>query len=255
MTNVLVVEDHDQLAGAVGRELEVEHGYSVASVRDPLAMRTELEQNAYDLVVVDLLFAHLSRDFDNRRLSGHVGLSAPSLLITGLTAIRIVRTQAPETRIVVWTSGEANRRLHLLYSYEEFGQRIFCSKSPGTGRVDTLADALKAAAGRSNYFDPVLNPYLPASGAISISHTLLHDECRRAVWRAIAIGAHNRAQIARLTGYSERYIGHQIPKMYAELRAFDPGLPESRQPHIEVVRYAATNWEFFLDDAVRHAYP
>lgn len=253
--SVLIVEDSTQLAQAVREQLEAWHGYSVTCVRDPDEMLSELAKRTYDLALVDLLFEHISRDFNHRRLAGQVWLSAPPFLVTGLTALRIAHESAPSMRTVVWTSGEANRRLHLLYAYEVLGERIFCSKSSGAERAQALADALSAAGRGVPHIDPVLNAYLPTAKAATLAGTILREPFRRAVWRAIALGAHTRAEISRLTGYSPRYIGNEIPEMYADLRTLDPGLPESRQPLIEVVRYAATNWEFFLDEAVRHAYP
>ena len=58
-----------------------------------------------------------------------------------------------------------------------------------------------------------------------------------------------------MAGYSGRTVGNRIPEMYQDLLEFDTGLRESRSPLLEVVRYAAANWQFFLDDAVRVMYP
>ncbi len=253
MTSVLIVEDSLQLAEAVREQLETWHGYTVTCVRDPVAMRVRLDQESFDVALIDLLFEHLSHEFNSRRVAGQVRLSA-QLLVTGLAALRLAR-DTPGTRTVVWTSGEANRRLHLLYAYEELGERVFCSKSSGEEHAGSVAAALQAAHAGRPYVDPVLNAYLPTKTAASIAQTVLRDPLRRAVWRAVALGAHSRSEISHKTGYSARTVGNEIPEMYADLRALDPGLPASRQPLTEVVRYAATNWEFFLDDTVRQAYP
>jgi DNA-binding NarL/FixJ family response regulator len=255
MSNVLIVEDATQLATAVAYQLENWHGYSVSCVRDPNAMRAQLAAQHYDLALVDLLYEHLNQEFNTRRLAGQVSLTAPVLLVTGLTALRTIQQLSPGTRTVVWTSGEANRRLHILYAYEELSQRVFCSKSSDAEHAGAIADALRAAADGLGYVDPVLNSYLPRPGAATISATLLREEVRRAIWRAVALGAHTRTDVARVTGYKPRYVGNQMPDMYADLQSFDPGLPDSHQPLIEIVRYAATNWQFFLDDAVRQTYP
>jgi hypothetical protein len=133
--------------------------------------------------------------------------------------------------------------------------RNYCSKSPGTGRRDTLEYAAREAFERRQCVDPVLNPYLPSGRGRSASQILLGDECKRAIWRAIALGADSRAEIGRAAGYAPRTVGRQIPEMYRDLLEFDMGLPGRRTPLLEVVRYAAMNWHFFLDEAVRAAYP
>lgn len=252
---ILLVEDSDQLAGSVSRELETEYGHAVTWIRDPLALNAVLDGETFDVAIVDLLYEHLNRDFDARRLAGDVSVRGDGLLITGLTAIRLLRQRLPDAGIVVWTTGESNRRLHLLYAYQDLAMRNYCSKSPGTGRSDVLEGAARTAAEGGRYVDPVLNPYLPADRTRRASEILLQDECKRAIWRAIALGAHTRSDIGRLAGYAPRTVGRVIPEMYRDLLEFDVGLADRRTPLVEVVRYVATSWQFFLDEAVRDRYP
>ncbi|MFD7626485.1 hypothetical protein ACFV7Q_10630 [Streptomyces sp. NPDC059851] len=252
---ILLVEDSDLLAGAVGRELEREYGHVVTPVRDPLGLDGLLERERFDMAVVDLLYEHLNKDFDALRSSGKLGIRGNALLVSGLTAIRTLQNRPSPVPTVVWTSGEANRRLHLLYSYQDLGVRAYCSKSPGTGRLDVLEAAARQAVAGAPYVDPVLNPYLPSRKARSASRILLEDETKRAIWRAVALGARTRQEIGTLAGYAPRTVGRLIPEMYQDLTEFDIGLPESRTPFVDLVRYAAGNWQFFLDEAVRAAYP
>jgi DNA-binding NarL/FixJ family response regulator len=252
---VLIIEDHTQLAGLVGRELEQEFGYTVMLARDPVEAMAASRDGEFDLAVVDLIYADLSRAFDARREAGSVSLTSASLLVTGLAAVHHLTVPRSGTGVVIWTSGEANRRLHLLFAYEDLAVRVFCSKSSGTGRLDTLMTALKAAADGRGYVDPVLNPYLPAAGQPTVSSTLLRDPPRRAVWRALAIGGHTRKRISEITGYSERHVGNLIPPMQEDLAALDAGLRASKAPMADLVSYASKNWEFFLDDTVRAMYP
>jgi hypothetical protein len=116
-------------------------------------------------------------------------------------------------------------------------------------------DALKAAADGRTYIDPVLNSYLPADGAPAISATILHDQSKRSIWRALALGARTRGQISAITGYSSRTVGNLIPAMFDDLAALDTGLGRGDAPMAEVVSYASRNWEFFLDDTLRTMYP
>lgn len=252
---ILLIEDSDHLAGAVTRELEKDYGHTVVWLNDPARLEPALAGDHFDVAVVDLLYEHLNREFDARRLAGGVQVRGEQLLITGLTAIRILRERRPSIPTVVWTSGEATRRLHLLYSYQDLKMRNYCSKSPGTGRVDMLEQAARMSHGLGSYVDPVLNPYLPSERGRSASEILIGDECKRAIWRAIALGAHTRTEIGRAAGYAPRTVGRRIPEMYEDLREFDQGLAVRRTPLLEIVRYVAGNWHFFLDEAVRAAYP
>jgi DNA-binding NarL/FixJ family response regulator len=255
MTAVLIVEDMSLLADSVAEQLGTWHGFSVTCVRDPHAMRAELGRRTFDVVLIDLLFQHLDQEIEHRRRDGLIGLSSPCLLVTGLTAIQAVQEMSPDTPTVVWTAGEPNRRLHILYAYEELGQRVFCSKSAEAPHANSVAEAIAAAISRIPYVDPILSAYLPTRSAPSLRSTVLKDQVKRAIWRSVAFGAYTRRDIAKLTGYAPHYIGSQIPLMYDDLRVFDPGLPDSRQALNEIIRYAGDNWEFFLDEAVRRAYP
>jgi DNA-binding NarL/FixJ family response regulator len=255
MARVLLVEDHSMLAGAVSHELTNEYGHRVSWVPDPPAMRQAITSTRYDVVVVDLLYEHLNRRFDERRTARPPDIYNDELLVTGLTAIHTLSTLAPQTAAAVWSSGEANRRLHLLFAYEDLKVRVFCSKSSGTGRVDSLHAALQAALRGEHWTDPVLNVYLPTGRARRLSEILLREPQHRAIWRAIALGAHSRREIAQRTHYSVGAVGNGIPAMYDELLEFDQGMARAGPPLSELIGFAAMNWQFFLDDAVRARYP
>jgi DNA-binding NarL/FixJ family response regulator len=255
--DILLVEDSDQLAGATSRELEQVYGHKVTWVRDPTSLEEKLSKQRFDVAIVDVLYEHLNREFDVKRLARKIRVRGDQLLISGLSAIYMLRQKSPEVGTVVWTIGEANRRLHLLYAYENLVMRNYCSKSSGTGRADTLARSARMAHEGQQFIDPVLNPYLPLEKehARRASDIILNDECKRAIWRAIAVGADTRSEIGRLAGYSDRTVGNRIPEMYRDLLEFDAGLVPSKSPFLEVVRYATSNWQFFLDEAVRLMYP
>lgn len=250
---VLLVEDHDQLAGPVARELERKFGYSVTHARDPIDAARTLVERPIDVAVVDLLFEQRNHDFEARRAAGGVNLTDGQLLISGLFVLH--RLLLGKTKAMVWTSGEANRRLHLLFAYEELGVTDYCSKSSGGGGVDVLHEAIQATAAHRQYVDPVLNAYLPERGSVTLAMTLLRDRAKRSIWRAAALGARTRRMISDVTGYSERHIGNVVPRMADDLAAFDPGLEPAGAPLSDVVGYASRNWEFFLDHAVRELYP
>lgn len=252
---VLLVEDHSQLAGPIARELETEHGHYVIWTRDPLEAANQLRNETFDVAVIDLLYENLTHQFDANRRARRVSLTGSSrLLITGLFAVQEFRASRPSGGVVLWTSGEANRRLHLLFAYEDLGVRAFCSKSSGTGKADLLHETILAAHRDSPRVDPVLNSYLPVTGDAAVGKTLLREECHRSIWRALALGCHTREEIAKVTGYARRTIGNSIPLMLRDLMQMDPGLRPGQRPINELVSYASRNWEFFLDESVRTTY-
>lgn len=250
---VLMIEDMDTVSGPVSRELQSQYGYDVTCLRDPSELTAILPLVTFDVAVVDLLFEPMSRGFQARLAAGDVNLGSGPLLITGLTALRLLAQARHPIPSVVWTTAEANRRLHLIYAREEaeLGTKCFCSKTPGTGTTETLHLAIEAACAGQAFADPAINPYLPSPTSPRLSDTLLKDACSRSIWRAIAAGAKDRATISRLTPYKMKTVANQIGRMYECLREFDQGLPETRFAQNEIVSYAGRNWEFFLDDAVR----
>jgi DNA-binding NarL/FixJ family response regulator len=251
---VLLIEDHVPLAGLVGRELTDKHGYEVTLARDPLSARAEYEVSGYDIAVVDLLYEHLNAEFEAVLARGELTARSPGLLVSGLLAVRDISAVLPSTGIVLWTSAEANRRLHLLYAYEQMNMRVFCAKSSG-GNADVLTSALRAAAAGRAFVDPVINSYLPGADAAAISATILRDPPKRAIWRALALGARTRDEISDSTRYSKRTIGNLVPGMLDDLIQLDPGIRRSSAPLVQVVSYASRNREFFLDEVIRESFP
>jgi DNA-binding NarL/FixJ family response regulator len=209
----------------------------------------------YDLAIIDLIYAHLNEEFEILRKKGAVSIGNPQLLVTGLLAIKELSTPPRDTKIVIWTSGDANRRLHMLYAYEELGMRVFCSKSSGNGTTDTLVSALKAAAAGQVFIDPVLNPYLPATNSPKLSETILRASVNRTIWRALALGARTRSEVSEITRYGKKTIGNRIPEMLDELVQFDAGVPRGSAPMAQLISYASSNWEFFLDETIRARWP
>jgi DNA-binding NarL/FixJ family response regulator len=253
---IVLVEDSTQLAGAVARELQADYGFPVTRACDVDDLRAQLGRGLdVDVLVTDLLFEHVNRAFAARSEAGQVSLTSGRLLESGLAAVRLMQRRHPGVGVVVWTSGEQNRRLHLLFAEQELGVRCFCSKSSESGRSDELRNAVEAAADGEPYADAMLNPYLSPPGALSVGCNLLSEPAKRGIWRAIALGADTRRRIEHLTGYSARTVGNKIPEMYDDLRRLDPGLPADAKPFIEIVRYATSTREFFLDEAVRELYP
>ena len=252
---VLLIEDHTQLAGLVSRELRQEYDYEVTSVRNPIEAAERYQDETYDVVVVDMLYEQLSREFDERRTVGRRALTGGRLLVSGLTAVSDVGARSKRTGVVLWTSGEANRRLHLLYAYEDLGVRVFCSKSAGTGDTGPLREAMSAAVAGRAHVDPVLNAYLPVDGAPTVSATFLRDKAKRSIWRCLALGARSRGEISEISGYSTRTVGNLISGMLEDVMALDPGVRRTGAPMSEVASYASRNWEFLLDDVVRARYP
>jgi DNA-binding NarL/FixJ family response regulator len=253
--NVLLIEDHSQLAGLVRQELQEKHGYKTTWEQDPIQAREKYQKENYDIAIIDLLYSHLSQDFEDLRRNRMVTATSRQLLVSGLMAAQELTAPPRHTRVVIWTSAEPNRRLHILYAYEELGIRVFCSKSSGEGTSDTFVSALEAAAEGRTFADPVLNSYLPAANSLGLRKTILRESNKRAIWRALALEARTRSEISDITGYSNRTIGNLIPAMLDDLIEFDPGISRNSPPMAQLISYASRNWEFFLDEVVRTQLP
>lgn len=248
-----MVDDHPYYIDSVRRDLVARHGHTVECVNDPWEAAEALAADDYDVVIADILYDGLLRDFETRRAAGTVRLTEP-LLLSGLAVLK----EAAEQRagLVVLTGGDPLRSLHLRYAYEELRVRVYLSKANHASGTDTINQAVVAAAERRSRIDPVLNTYLPAQDAAPLRRTLLHSEARRMVWRAIALNNHTRQQISVVTGLAAKTVGNLIPDMVDEdLRLLDPQLRTGRAKFNDLINYAATHWAFFLDEAVRQSFP
>lgn len=250
---VLLVEDED-IGGVVARILSEAHGHHVTWVKDPVKARGCYARFPFDVVIVDLLFQKELDAFRDLLDANQVQLSDSTLLASGLGTVRDLRRSRRNTPVVLWSSGEENRRLHLLFGYEELNIRVFCSKRTGDPAYRPLGHALRAAVERRDYVDPVLNAYLPTPGAPSLAETILCDRTRLAIWRALALGARSQGEIQSMIKFAKGSIANLIPKMLDDLTCLDPGLRRGA-PMLTVARFADSNRAFFLDDTVRAMYP
>ena len=252
---VLLVDDQIQYASLVAEKLAEHVGNETTLVSDPHEAVRRLATERYDVVVVDLLYDRFSVDFNRRRLAHLVDPGDAALLISGLYVLDHLRRSGAVTRPVLWTSGDENRQLHVKFAFEELGVRSFCSK--GSRSIDALVRAVKTAGSDGSYIDPIISTLVPPPDSAPLRQTILRDPQRRAIWRALALGHHSREDIQHATHYSRGHIGNLISGIYAEdLTLIDPGLPNKvASPVAELIRYAAINWEFLLDDTVKARYP
>ncbi len=252
---VLLVEDEEQFAGLAQRELERRYNHQVVVASGLRDAEKYLGEQAFDVVVVDLLYDPLIAEFDRRRLSQPVRPTDEQLLASGLSVINLARAVEPTPGIAVWTSGDPGRRLHLIFAYEDFSVRSFCSKRSGNGSLEPLHHAIEAAGHRQRYVDSILGVYLPGAQSFPLKVTLLRDQSRRMLWRALALGHHSAEEIAAVTPYAAKTVRNAMGGMLDDLRLVDPGVTDTKKPQPELVRYASSNRYFFLDEAVRKLYP
>lgn len=248
---VLVVEDQGVAAAMATTELTSALHCEVSTTTDPLDAIDVLTADKYDVVVVDMLYLSRSHEFEARRRQGLARLTDQRLHLSGLAVLHAVGKRGLDTRPLLWTSGEPNRRLHILFAYEQLGCRVLCSKTA----IAQLAPAVQAAATGSEYVDPVLRMYFPPRFSTSLHETFLSSSTKLAVWRAMALGQLQHKTIARTAGVQPSTVKKGMDDMRARLLGFDPGYPADGSPSAELIRYASQNWEFFLDDTVREMFP
>lgn len=244
---VLIVED-TAIGELMAEKLEQNFGYQVTWVCDPLQAR--MCKESFDVVVVDLLFEKLNQEFSYRCRAGQVDLQRDQLLISGLTTVEDVIQSGARIGIVIWSTAEANRSLHLLYAHEVLGVRVFCSKSYGRSNVDLLNTAIQHAAAGYPFIEAEMR-YHVSSRQRRLKNILLEPPRHRAIWRAVASGARTRPEIQAAVFFDPKNVLPELGHAIAELApAVSMGPPLN-----EVNSYASRNWEFFLDDAVRRRFP
>ncbi|QKV80628.1 response regulator transcription factor [Amycolatopsis sp. Hca4] len=246
---VLVVEDEGVSAATAEAELRNSVASEVVVVADPVEALRRLKRTCFDVVVVDMLYRPHSEDFERRRRLGEVGLTGTRLHLSGLAVLHVAAGTG--TAAVLWTGGEANRRLHMLFAYEQLACRAMCPKD-SAGRLVT---AVRSAASGREYLDPVVRMHLPPRSTPSLRETFLHSGSRLAVWRAMALGLHDHSRIGKAVGISPGTVRRGVEDMRARLVRFDPGCSLEGPPTPELVRYASQNWHFFLDETVRELHP
>lgn len=251
---VLITEDQKQYVGYYTRDLQDNYGHTVTLVSHAEQAVAHLQNGRTDVAVVDIMLDETLWP----HATSHRRSLAAALITSGLTVMAAAAELG--VAIVVWTSGEANRHLHMIFAYEEFNIRAMCSKTTGEGAGELNAMIDAAHCGRT-LIDPVLQPYLPPPRSPRLTQTILSDPpAQRAVWRAIALGAQSRSTVQQVTGYSRGYVGNLILDMYERLAALNLAVAPSsaladRAKFNELVRFASTNRAFFLDRAVNDLHP
>jgi DNA-binding NarL/FixJ family response regulator len=246
---ILVAEDMGIATDMARAELTQAMPCEPVLVADPVTALDRLRRERFDVAVVDMLFQAHSDEFERRRRDGKVRLTDARLHLSGLALLQAAGTAG--TPAVLWTSGEPNRRLHMMFAHEQLGCRGMCPKDV----KGKLAAAVQAVVAGREYIDPILRMHLPPRCAPSLRETFFSSGSRRAMWRAMALGLHDHARIGRAVGVVGGTVRRSVEEMRSKLVAFDPGCSREGPPTAELVRYASQNWEFFLDDTVREVYP
>lgn len=160
---ILISEDQQQYVGYFQRDLHERYGHDVVVVSDPQEAVHHLDLHEVDVAVIDLMYEEKLQPRTDAYRERRTSLAA-ALVTSGLTVIRAAADR--QVSVVVWTSGEANRHLHLIFAYEQFAVRAICSKTTGNG-ADHLHTAVLAAAEGRTSIDPLLQPFVPPS-ALSV---------------------------------------------------------------------------------------
>ncbi|WIV57976.1 response regulator [Amycolatopsis nalaikhensis] len=248
---ILIVEDLGVAADMAAQTLKQAGPYTVETAHAPGQAIEILAAGRFDVVVADMLFRPDSDEFETRRRRGLVTLDDDRLHLSGLAVLDAVSQRGVRTRPVLWSSGEANRRLHMIFAHEVLGCRVLCSKEA----IADLPHAVASAISGQDYIHPVLEMYLTPGFAKPLRETLLASSSRLLVWRAMALGQHQHKMIAKTAGVQPNTIKKRMDEMRKVLLEFDPGCVADGSPSAELIRYASQNWEFFLDETVRARFP
>src|SRR5215471_8348104 len=128
---ILLVDDSNVALSGTINDLRTRHRFDVVHAIDPQTARKHLYGERFDVVLVDVLYLPLTRAYGQKRREGRISLrDDQQFLASGLAVLDDVSELDERPATVVWTVGDANRELHMLYAYQEFGVSAFCSKGP-----------------------------------------------------------------------------------------------------------------------------
>jgi DNA-binding NtrC family response regulator len=105
---ILIVEDSDQWQGILSEPLE-DAGYAVTAVAGYQASRQALEEQAFDLVILDLELDEMSPTLEGERLLAHISQrypGTPCIIVSGRGDTRIVRDAFKQYRVVDYIEKE-----------------------------------------------------------------------------------------------------------------------------------------------------
>lgn len=228
-------------------------GYRVTLARDPIEAAACMSRDQFDVVVVDVLYRALSESYNKKRESARTSLTElEPYNLSGLAVLLEASAQSTPPALAIWTSGDANRALHMVLAHQEFGVRVFCSKE---SRFENLRRAIESAASHVEFVDVTLRPFLPRQGLPPIQDVLFREIKWRAIWRALAAGSQAHLTTAKMTNYDQQTIRKSMSPMAHQVAILNPRLNPDKQPFNILSSYATYHWEFFLDQAVLRMYP
>ena len=126
--HILLVEDEGFSAAMAATELTEAMPCTTTVVADPVEAPVRLDRERFDTAVVDMLYLAHSEEFEKRRRQGLIRLTDARLHLSGLAVLQAARTAGATA--VLWTNGEPNRRLHMMFAHEQLGCRAMCPKTP-----------------------------------------------------------------------------------------------------------------------------
>ena len=259
--HILVVDDFVLVELALAQVIQ-DTSHTLTGVRDPRSLPEVLSQGTrFDLALVDINF----------------GPGVP----TGLTAMRILRAESPETRIVIEsTDEERNRLLFLLASFSFFEPLALMSKAAPAQAMRALIDAVgrgeltgpgfagpdgAGVRGDTRTAESPVERLIRNAGVLD---ELIRNRTDLMLWRAL-VRFDKRGEVARAAHVDERTVdrftsgkSQVIDKIEAEFPE-DESVPETpapgdddpddhrRHPNlVRLARFAQTHSHFFGDEAL-----
>ena len=262
--HILVVDDFVLVELALAQVIQ-DTSHTLTGVRDPRSLPEVLSQGTrFDLALVDINF----------------GPGVP----TGLTAMRILRAESPETRIVIEsTDEERNRLLFLLASFSFFEPLALMSKAAPAQAMRALIDAVgrgeltgpgfagpdgAGVRGDTRTAESPVERLIRNAGVLD---ELIRNRTDLMLWRAL-VRFDKRGEVARAAHVDERTVdrftsgksqvidkieaefpeGGPAPELPAENSRRDDD-PDGYRHHpnlVRLARFAQTHSHFFGDEAL-----
>ncbi|MCD0447050.1 hypothetical protein LO763_25870 [Glycomyces sp. A-F 0318] len=267
MTSVLLVEDQ-ALAGFSARALLEGHGMSVDYTEDPSSAVDMLRDGAYDVVVVDIHLRTPAQTYEPVKPLGTMQRIRHNFQVSGLKVLAESERLRKRPGRVVWSSGEADRKLQLAFAYQDLRVRCYCDKHPRQHHVSRpsqweLVHAIENAEQGAPFQSELASLFLPPMNERSYFSRLFEKPAWPEIWEALALGYRKKTEIAAVLGYAPRSIRNEIDEMLDTVQEINPGFHAATSARSNesgrrnqarfgpVAEYAAKNQAYFLDETVQ----
>jgi len=146
----------------------------------------------FDVALVDVLYVPILESLEDERRRGAISAGTGPFFESGLAVLDAIETQQP-IPAAIWSEGDDNRLLHMIYAFQRFNVGNFYRKfQVGTALLDR---AIKQTTSGIRYIDKGLQQSGVGAAWLPLDKTLFAEPEWPVIWRALALGATSHKKI------------------------------------------------------------